>query len=48
MWHPILQEFSLEEITDIDSFEAQAAAYSRVEHSNLMKLEALFYDKVRI
>ncbi|CAB4024373.1 Hypothetical predicted protein, partial [Paramuricea clavata] len=41
----LLKEFSLEDISDVESFEAQAAAYSRVEHSNLMKLEALFYDK---
>lgn len=43
-----MQEFNLEDIPDIECFEAQAATYSRVEHVNLIKIEALFYDKVRI
>ena len=41
----LLKEFSLEGMNDFDSFEAQAIAYSVVKHSNLMRLDALFYDK---
>ena len=43
-----LQEYNLEDIPDLDRFESQAATYSRIENSNLMKVEALFYDKVSI
>ena len=43
----ILKDFELKDIANVDSFEERAVTYSKVKHSNLMELQALFYDKVR-